>query len=178
MSEFAIPDGVAILSRTPDVLRSMMVGLPDRWLHQADGPGRWTPAEVLVHLIEAERELWVPRMDAILRSPTIGRFGPFDRDANFDRARLVPISDLLAEFATLRSGSLHALQSRRLTSADLARTGIHPEFGVVTLAQLLSTWTAHDLAHLAQISRTMARQYAEAVGPWRTYLRVLHPTAA
>jgi hypothetical protein len=131
---------------------------------------------VLVHLIEAERELWVPRMDAILRHG--GRFSPFVRDSNLGRARTTPVTDLVMEFSTLRSGSLHALSSRHITPDDLQRTGIHPEFGEVTLAQLLSTWTAHDLAHLTQITRTMARQYADAVGPWRTYLRVLEPVAA
>ena len=177
MREFAIVEADAILRRTPGVLQSLLVDLPDVWLHESDGPGRWTPAEVLVHLIEAERELWVPRMDAILRAPS-GAFSAFERESNFDRARTTPIPDLLTEFATLRSGSLHALRSREITESDLLKTGIHPEFGPVTLAQLLSTWTAHDLAHLTQITRTMARQYAEAVGPWRAYLRVLAPVAA
>lgn len=178
MREFAIAEADAILRRTPGVLHLLLVDLPDVWLHESDGPGRWTPAEVLVHLIEAERELWVPRMDAILRGPMGGGFSPFERDANFDRAHTTPVANLLTEFATLRSGSLHALQSRKITAGDLLKTGIHPEFGPVTLAQLLSTWTAHDLAHLTQITRTMARQYADAVGPWRAYLRVLAPAAA
>jgi hypothetical protein len=177
MTQFEIDAATAILSRTPQVLRTILVDLPGVWLHESDGPGRWSPAEVLVHLIEGERELWVPRMDTILQSPS-GRFSSFEREANFDRARNEPIKNLVAEFETLRAGSLHALRSRHLTSADLSRTGIHPEFGEVTLSQLLATWTAHDLAHLTQITRTMARQYAEAVGPWRTYLRILQPNAA
>ena len=178
MREFAIVEAEAILRRTPGVLQSLLDDLPDVWLHESDGPGRWTPAEVLVHLIEAERELWVPRMDAILRAPVGARFSAFERESNFDRARTTPVLDLLTEFSTLRSGSLHALRSREISASDLLKTGIHPEFGPVTLAQLLSTWTAHDLAHLTQITRTMARQYAEAVGPWRAYLRVLAPAAA
>ena len=178
MREFAVVEAEAILRRTPGVLQVLLVDLPDVWLHESDGPGRWTPAEVLVHLIEAERELWVPRMDAILRAPIGARFTAFERESNFDRARTTPVADLLTEFSTLRSESLHALRSREITPSDLLRTGIHPEFGPVTLAQLLSTWTAHDLAHLTQITRTMARQYADAVGPWRAYLRVLAPAAA
>jgi hypothetical protein len=178
MREFAITEADAILRRTPGVLQSLLADLPDVWLHESDGPGRWTPAEVLVHLVEAERELWVTRMDTILRGPSGATFAPFERDANLDRARTSPVADLLAEFSTLRSGSLHALRSREITASDLVRTGIHPEFGPVTLAQLLSTWTTHDLAHLTQITRTMARQYTDAVGPWRAYLRVLAPTAA
>jgi len=178
MREFAVAEAEAILRRTPGVLQSLLADLPDVWLHESDGPDRWTPAEVLVHLIEGERELWVPRMDAILRAPSGGKFSAFDRESNFDRARTTPVRDLLTEFATLRSGSLHALRSREITDSDLLRTGIHPEFGPVTLSQLLSTWTTHDLAHLTQITRTMARQYAEAVGPWRAYLRVLEPAAA
>jgi len=178
MRKFAIAEADAILRRTPGVLQSLLVDLPDVWLHESDGPGRWTPAEVLVHLIEAERELWVPRMDAILRAPFGAKFSAFERESNFNRARTTPVQDLLTEFATLRSGSLHALRSREITATDLFKTGIHPEFGPVTLAQLLSTWTAHDLAHLTQITRTMARQYSEAVGPWRAYLRVLEPAAA
>lgn len=178
MREFAVSEAESILQKTPGVLHALLIDLPDGWLHESDGPGRWTPAEVLVHLIEAERELWVPRMDAILRAPFGARFTPFERDANFDRARTTPVAELLDEFSTLRSGSLHALRSRELAESDLQKTGIHPEFGPVTLGQLLSTWTAHDLAHLTQITRTMARQYADAVGPWRAYLRVLEPAAA
>ncbi len=131
MTSFEIPAAIAILSRTPRVLRALLVDLPDGWLHESDGPGRWTPAEVLVHLIEGERELWVPRMDAILRSPS-GRFSVFERESNFDRARTEPIENLVAEFETLRAASLQALRSHDLTAADLARTGIHPEFGEVT----------------------------------------------
>lgn len=176
MTQFEIGAATAILSRTPQILRTLLVDLPGTWLHEGDGPGRWSPAEVLVHLMEGERELWVPRMDVILGSPS-GRFSSFEREANFERARTEPIETLVAEFETLRSGSLHALRSRNLGAADLARTGMHPEFGEVTLSQLLATWTAHDLAHLTQITRTMARQYADAVGPWRAYLRVLQPNA-
>ena len=177
MTQFEIANATAILSRTPQILRTILVDLPDVWLHESDGPGRWSPAEVLVHLIEGERELWVPRMTAILESPS-RRFSAFEREANFDRARTEPIEGLVTEFETLRSESLHTLRSRNLTPADLSRTGIHPEFGAVTLSQLLATWTAHDLAHLTQITRTMARQYADAVGPWQAYLRILQPNAA
>jgi len=177
MTQFEIHAATAILSRTPRVLREVLVDLPDGWLHESDGPGRWSPAEVLVHLIEGERELWVPRMEAILNTPT-GRFTPFEREANFDRARTESIEKLVAEFETLRTESLQTVRSRNLTAEDLSRTGIHPEFGEVTLSQLLATWTAHDLAHLTQITRTMARQYADAVGPWRAYLRILQPNAA
>jgi hypothetical protein len=177
MTHFELAAATAILGRTPKVLRMILVDLPGVWLHESDGPGRWSPAEVLVHLIEGESELWVPRMDVILRS-AFGRYSAFEREANFARARTEPIENLVAEFETLRSGSLHALRSRNLSAADLARTGIHPEFGEVTLSQLLATWTAHDLAHLTQITRTMARQYADAVGPWQAYLRILQPNAA
>ncbi len=165
----------AILSRTPNVLRALLLDLPDAWLHHGDGPGRWSPAEVLVHLIEGERSLWVPRLEAILQQPGAGQFDPFTRDGNIERARSTPVAHLLDEFEALRSASLRVLDARRISERDLARTGTHPEFGVVTLRQLLSTWTVHDLAHLTQIARTMARQYADDVGPWRAYLGVLQP---
>lgn len=170
--EFRLPDALLLLQGTPDILRAMLGHLPDEWLDASDGAETWSPRQVVAHLIEAEQHNWPPRVQAILTGS--GVFPPFDRFAHLQKIQDADITDLLQEFRVLRAANLRDLQGRHLTLQDLARTGAHPEFGEVTLAQLLATWTAHDLAHLVQVSRTLARNYRGAVGPWRAYLSVMN----
>jgi hypothetical protein len=170
---FDLENGVAVLERTPRVLRQLLSGLPDEWTTGDEGPGTWTPHQVVAHLVHGEITDWIPRARIILAREGERRFTPFDRGGHLARAASTELDHLLDEFERARADSLHALDSFALTEADLARTGIHPEFGEVTLRQLLATWVAHDLGHLVQINRTMARQYREAVGPWRAYLSAL-----
>jgi uncharacterized damage-inducible protein DinB len=170
MAHFVLNEALAILERTPQVLRTQLHGLPSAWLADNDGEGTWSPGQVVSHLVEAEHDLWIPRMRAILVGES---FPAFDREGSIRNWGTEPLDAMLEEFARRRANSLREFAGMRPTEADLTRTGKHPEFGTVTLSQLLATWTAHDLIHLAQITRTMARRYKEAVGPWRNYIRTL-----
>jgi uncharacterized damage-inducible protein DinB len=170
MAKLIIAEALPILERTPRVLRAQLHGLPNPWLQDNDGEGTWSPGQVVAHLVEAEHDLWIPRMRAIIGGQA---FPAFDREASIRRWGNEPLDALLEEFARRRSASLRDFAAAAITDADLGRTGKHPEFGTVTLSQLLATWTAHDLIHLAQITRTMARRYRDAVGPWKNYIRTL-----
>ena len=172
--EFDLSQGVAVLERTPSVLRALLVGLPDPWLCQNEGPETWTPREVVGHLIEGERSDWIPRARIVIAQGPSTAFEPFDRTAHQrSMSAAAPIDDLVETFAQMRAANLATLRGWKLSSTQLELTGIHPEFGTVTLEQHLATWVAHDLGHLVQITRTMARQYRDAVGPWKAYLSVL-----
>ena len=172
--DFDLDHGVAILERTPSVLRASLVGLPDVWTCQNEGPETWSPREVVGHLIEGERSDWIPRARIVIAQGPSTEFTPFDRTAHQRSMRAdESLADLVETFARLRAESLATLREWQLTPAQLQLTGIHPEFGRVTLEQHLATWVAHDLGHLVQIARTMARQYRDAVGPWRKYLSAL-----
>jgi hypothetical protein len=176
--EFELKTAIPILERTPIVLDGLLNGLPTEWTAVNEGPGSWTVHEILAHLIHAERDDWIPRVRHLLEWGTTKPFTPFDRTFGFEAARGRPVEALTGEFARWRRESVDALTALHLTSADLAREGLHPEFGHVRLGQHLATWVAHDLSHLSQITRVMAAQYREAVGPWAAYLRILRPLAA
>jgi hypothetical protein len=170
--EFDVSAGVKVLERTPGTLRAMLGGLGPEWLDATEGPNTWSPFLNLAHLNHGERTDWIPRAKIILAQGKDRTFTPFDMQAHFkDQGR--PLAHLLDEFAALRAESLATLAGFRLTEAQLSLTGEHPEFGTVTMRQLLATWVAHDLGHIAQISRVMAKQYREAVGPWRQYLPIM-----
>jgi hypothetical protein len=171
--EFDLEQGIPILERTPHVLRTMLHGLDAAWTDATEGPETWSPYVIIGHLNHGERADWIPRAQIILAQGTSRRFTPFDRFAQFRESEGKTLTELLDEFAQLRGESLATLASWRLTDAQLALEGEHPAFGPVTLRQLLSTWVAHDLGHIAQIARVMAKQYREAVGPWRAYLGIL-----
>ena len=170
---FALDDAAAILTRTPATLDALLRGLPDAWMSANEGADTWSPFDVIGHLIHGERTDWVPRAKMILEHGESRTFTPFDRFAQFAESEGRTLPSLLDEFAALRQQSLRDLAALKLTEADLDRRGRHPAFGVVTLRQLLSTWVAHDLDHIVQISRVLARQYSDEVGPWRAYLRVI-----
>jgi hypothetical protein len=165
--------GTAVLERTPHTLRAMLAGLPAAWIGATEGPDTWSPYDVVGHLIHGERADWIPRARIILAQGPDRRLTPYDRFAQFEESRGKSLDALLDEFARLRAENLVTLAGWRLTDAQLALEGQHPEFGRVTLSQLLATWVAHDLGHVAQVARVMAKQYREAVGPWRAYLPVL-----
>lgn len=173
---FVMDDAVAILARTPATLDALLRGLPDGWIAAHEGGETWSPFDVVGHLIHGERTDWVPRARIILQHGEARAFDPFDRFAQFAGSEGRTLASLLDEFATLRRESLRQLAALRLTDADLDRRGRHPELGVVTLRQLLATWVAHDLDHVVQVSRVLARQYSDEVGPWRAYLRIINGT--
>jgi len=171
--EFDLAKGVAILERTPGTLRSLLSGLPPGWTEANEGPETWSPYDVLGHLLHGEHTDWLGRARIILEQGADRRFQPFDRTAMFRESQGKTLARLLDEFEQARADNLRTLAGWRLTDEQLALTGEHPVFGAVTLRQLLATWVAHDLAHLGQIARVMAKQYRDAVGPWRAYLAVM-----
>jgi uncharacterized damage-inducible protein DinB len=173
---FDLAEAMAILERTPSALQSLLAGLPERWVRASAGHGDWSPYDVVGHLIDGERTNWLPRARHILAGEP-APFPPFDRSAHLAANHKTLIDDLLATFADLRRANIAALRGVSLTSADLERTGLHPEFGEVRLAQLIATWVVHDLNHLGQIAQAMSRVYADAVGPWRAYLAILDDRA-
>jgi hypothetical protein len=167
-----LDDVVAILARTPASLTALLEGLPDTWVTATEGDDTWSPYDVIGHLIHGERTDWIPRARHILAGET-RPFDPFDRTAQFSESQGKSLAELLARFAGLRKDNVAALVGMNLTGEDLSRTGLHPELGEVTLEQLLATWVVHDLDHVGQIARTMAKVYADAVGPWSAYLSIL-----
>jgi len=171
--DFQFEQALPVWRRTPEVLRGLLLDLPVEWTHANEGPGTWSPFDVVGHLIHGEETIWVPRVEHILRVGAAVPFPPADREAMFAASRGRSLSELLETFAQRRRESLTRLESLPLTNADFSRQGRHPEFGLVTLGQLLATWVTHDLGHIRQIVRAMARQYAAAVGPWRAYLSIL-----
>lgn len=170
---FRVEDGVPVLRRTPPTLEALLVGLPEPWTAATEGAGTWSPYDVVGHLIHGERDDWIPRAKHLLEHGEARPFAPFDREAMFEASRGQSLEELLGTFAELRAASLEELAALGLTDADLDRRGVHPEFGTVTLGQHLATWVAHDLCHLGQVSRAMAKRYADAVGPWAKYLTIL-----
>lgn len=171
---FVLDEGMAILSRTPAVLDALLRGLPDGWISAHEGGETWSPYDVVGHLIHGERTDWLARVKKILEHGESEPFEPFDRFAQFAESEGRSLPSLLDEFRALREENLRRLQSLGLTEADFDKRGRHPAFGIVTLRQLLATWVAHDLDHLMQISRVLARQYSDEVGPWRAYLRIIN----
>ncbi len=170
---FTLQNGIAILERTAGVLDALLRDMPQAWTDGNEGPDTWSPRQVVAHMIGGEATDWMARLRIILAQGPDRRFTPFDRVGTIERNEQRSLNDLLTEFRALRERNLSELRALDLTAAQLRLTGEHPEFGAVTLEQLLSTWVAHDLGHLTQITRTMARQYREAVGPWRAYLSTL-----
>jgi hypothetical protein len=169
---FSIDEAVAILERTPASLGALLNGLPETWTEATEGDGTWSPYDVIGHLIHGERTDWIPRARHIMAGET-RPFEPFDMAAHSAESRGKDLDQLLATFADLRRENVAALVRMNLTEGDLDRAGLHPELGEVTLGQLLATWVVHDLDHVAQIARTMAKVYAEATGPWSRYLSIL-----
>lgn len=170
---FELGEAVAVLRRTPSVLSALLGGLPAVWTTAHEGAGTWSPFDVVGHLIHGEETDWIPRARIVLAQGVDRTFAPFDREAQAAANVGRPLDALLATFARRRDESLTALEGFRLTERELALRGVHPAFGEVTLRQLLATWVAHDLGHLAQISRAMAKRYRDDVGPWRAYLPVM-----
>lgn len=170
---------IALLERTPATLNALLRGLPTPWTETNEGQTNagqdtWSPATVVAHLIQGEHDDWIPRAKLILQSGEAQPFERFDREGHLRHSDGKALTQLLDEFAQARAKSLDELRALKLTAEDLQRKGRHPALGVVTLSQLLATWAAHDLTHLHQISRIMAYQYRDTVGPWSRFLGVMH----
>ncbi len=171
--QFNLDHAIALLSRTPSTLKMLLKDLPREWIEQNEGPETWSPYDIVGHLIHGEKTDWIPRMEIILSEGSHKKFEPFDRFAQFGDSQGKTLHQLLDEFESLRKQNIAKLRAKNLQATDFSKTGIHPAFGDVTLAQLLSTWVAHDLNHIAQIVRVMAKQYKAEVGPWVEYLKIL-----
>jgi hypothetical protein len=171
--EYALEHAKEVLTSSPATLKSLLRHLSDPWIIQNEGPDTWSPYDVIGHLIHGEETDWIPRARMILDYGETRPFEPFNRFAMFEKSKGKSIAELLDTFAELRAGSLRELDAMNLTRQLLEKRGKHPELGVVTLKQLLATWVVHDLGHIRQVVRVMAKQYAEEVGPWKAYLPVL-----
>jgi len=172
--KFQLDDALSILSHTPVALDAMVRGLPEPWLHANEGPETWSPFDVVGHLVAGERTDWVSRLRLILEHGDRHPFDPFNRTAMFEESKGKSIAELLDTFATLRAQNLETVRALQLEPADFARRGMHPSLGSVTLEQLLATWVTHDMTHMVQISRVIAKQFKDEVGPWREYIGVLN----
>ena len=171
--EFTVQAAVEVLSRTPGTLATLLQGLSPSWTTTTEGPDTWSARDVVGHLLHGEEKDWIPRARIILEDGEARTFETFDRQAQFTRFHDWTLEALLSRFAARRSESLATLAGWRLTPEQLALRGRHPCLGVVTLSQLLATWVVHDLGHIAQITRVMAKQYGAETGPWLEYLPVL-----
>lgn len=172
--KFDTEKSVAVLSRTPLVLEHLLHDLPDEWLRSNEGPDTFSPFDVVGHLLYGEQTDWQVRAQMILEKGTGEAFPAWDRFAMRQVSKGKNIGDLLVAFRAQRDRNLAWLQSMDLSGEKLNEKGIHPDLGVVTLQQLLATWVVHDLTHIAQITRVMAKQYREEIGPWAAYFRILN----
>lgn len=171
--EHNLPQTISLLTRTPAALNALLRDLPETWTLRNEGENTWSPFDIVAHLIHCERTDWMPRVKTLLQCGETQTFASFDRGGHVRETQGKSLPQLLDEFARVRSENLAELRALNLSQEQLDLRGRHPAFGAVTLSQLLATWAAHDLTHLHQISRVMAHQYREAVGPWSVYLGVL-----
>ena len=173
MGTVFLDESMAVLTRTPAALNALLRGLPEAWTSATEGDGTWSPYIVMGHLIHCEKVDWMHRVTVILEHGKWRTFDAVDREAMLREGEQKPLDALLDEFAALRSGNLTRLRALDLQQEQLEIQGTHPSLGVVTLRQLLATWTAHDLAHMLQINRVMAKRYRDEVGPWAAFLSVM-----
>ena len=171
--EFNLKQSIDLLQRTPHTLHQLLHGIPETWSKNNEGPDTWSPYDIVGHLIHADNTDWMTRAEVILSEAGNKHFPPFDRFAQFELSKGKSLEQLLVEFEQVRREKIALLVAKNLSEADLDKFGFHPEFGKVTLRELLATWVAHDLGHLAQIARVMAKQYKDAVGPWKKYLSIM-----
>lgn len=171
--DYHYDEAVAILRRTPATLAALLGGLPDAWTSTTEGPDTWSAYHVVGHLLNGDETDWIPRARTILEHGEHQPFEPVNRTAMFQKYHDYSLDQLLAAFEQARTRNLATLDEWHITPEKLALKGAHPALGTVTLSQLLSTWVVHDLNHIGQIVEVMARQYGDAVGPWRAYLAIL-----
>lgn len=170
---FSFSDSRCVLENMPAVLRTLLLPLPEALHTVSEGDSTWSPLQVVCHLAWGEVDDWVPRVRRILTEGTARPFEPFDREVGFERYAGWDMEALLDEFSRLRAASMKDMDEFGLRSEQMTLEGLHPEFGRVTLGQLLATWVTHDFAHLAQISRVLTRHHGQFIGPWRPYFSLL-----
>ena len=172
--KYNVSKALEILEQTPKTLNSFLGKLSEEWIYSNEGEHTWSPFDIIGHLIHGEKTDWIIRLNIILSNSEDKTFEPFDRFAQFENSKGKTLPEILNEFELLRNENLETLKSLNLTEDQLQLKGIHPELGEVTLSQLLASWVTHDLAHISQISRVMAKQYKTEVGPWKAYISILN----
>jgi hypothetical protein len=172
--KYDVEKSCQILDRTPAMLKAVLSNLDDGWVMSNEGPETFSPYDVIGHLIHGEKTDWVPRAKMILEFGNTKTFVPWDRFAQYEESKGKSLEQLLDEFKTLRKDNMTWFKSLKLSEKDLDKKGMHPELGEVTLRNLLATWVVHDLTHIAQITRVMAKQYKEEMGPWPEFFRILN----
>ena len=170
---FSLAQSIEILERTPMILTAWLDGLSPEWTSANEGPDTWSAYDIVGHLIHGEKTDWITRAEIILSDQPDKTFKPFDRFAQFEDSKNKTLRQLLTSFDELRAKNIKKLQSLNISEQNLNRTGLHPAFGTVTLVQLLSTWAVHDLDHISQIARVLAKRYKDDTGPWVAYLKIL-----
>lgn len=171
--QYELEKAYEILDRTPAVLESLLSGLSEDWITPNEGPDTFSPFDVVGHLIHGEKTDWTARMKRILEFGNTKTFEVYDRFAQYEESKGKNMTQLLEEFKSLRKENMVWFRSLNLSADDLERKGMHPRLGEVTLKNLLSTWVVHDLTHIAQVTRVMAKQYKEEMGPWPQFFRIL-----
>ena len=171
---FDLEESIEILSRTPKVIRTLLEELPQDWTSNNEGENTWSPFDVVGHLIHGEETDWIPRIEIILDQGKNLTFTPFDRFAQFEKSKGKDLIQLLDEFEEKRNQNIDMLKSKNLSQNDLELPGIHPELGPVKLKEVIAAWVVHDLGHIAQISRVMAKQFKFEIGPWTKYMRIVN----
>ena len=169
---FTLEQSIEVLENTPSTLEGLLKGTSTIWRLENEGDGTWNATEVVSHLILAEKNNWIPRINIILSDCHNKKYSSFER--MHESKEVKSMDELLLEFRTVRMKNLDILKSKNITQADLLKIGFHPEFGEVTLAQQISTWCVHDLGHISQICRVMAYQYRKDVGPWKKYISIVN----
>lgn len=172
--DFSIEKSISILEKTPAVLHELLFDTPEEWVMINEGNETWSPYDIIGHLLHGERKDWIKRLEIILSNNDEKKFTPYDRFAQFNESKGKEMKTLLNEFEILRTKNIEILKSINISEEKYEWIGVHPVFGNVTLKNLIATWVVHDLDHLAQISRVMAHQYRNEVGPWKEYLRILN----
>lgn len=178
MMKYNLIQAISVLEKTPETLIHLLSDLPIEWTHQNEGLDTWSPYDVIGHLVHGEKTDWIPRLEIVLSISGGKTFTPYDRFAQFEMSKGKSLKDLLYEFTRLRRENIATLRSKNINEKDLDKQGIHPELGPISLRNMLAAWVVHDLGHLAQISRVMAKQYKHEIGPWTKYLTIVNNTPA
>ncbi len=171
---YNIEKAIPVLEKTPHVLKQLLSGLDEEWVKTNEGGDSWSAYDIVGHLLHGEKTDWIARIKITLSDEENKEYQPFDRFAQFETSKGKTLEQLLDEFTDARANNLEVFKGFNITTADLAKTATHPALGTVTLSNLLSAWVAHDLGHIAQINRVMAKQYKDEVGPWKEYMPILH----
>lgn len=172
--DYTIEHALQVLERTPHTLRSLLYDINKKWSQTNEGGETWSPYDVVGHLIHCDEDNWIPRIRIVLSDSVVRKFEPLDRFAQLKKSKGKSMNQLLDDLVTIRTSSIIQLRALNITNEKLSRTATHPELGMVTLSQLIATWVVHDLDHLSQIARVMAKQHKHEVGPWVQYMRVLN----